>query len=114
MKIPNNFDGAKFADKYKLSAFDGDFWVEKGSNLICPSLPNLTGADIADCVIDAWIAIRIERDKLLAESDWTQLLDVVLTQDEKLEWSEYRQSLRDMPQDFENPEDVIFPEAPNE
>ena len=39
--------------------------------------------------------IREKRNKLLAESDWTQMSDVVLANKE--EWKTYRQALRDLP-----------------
>lgn len=39
--------------------------------------------------------LRIERNKKLAESDWTQSRDVNLHSDE--EWQTYRQALRDLP-----------------
>jgi hypothetical protein len=45
--IPPNFDGTKFIERYG----DIDFRVI-GDELICPSLPNLTTADIADLVVD--------------------------------------------------------------
>jgi len=57
-------------------------------------------------------AIRNERDRLLTESDWTQLSDAALTFDERAMWQTYRQSLRDIPQNYANPDDVIFPETP--
>jgi len=47
--IPNNFDGAFFMSKFAKGQFD--FRVD-GDQLICPSLPNLTDEDIADCVVD--------------------------------------------------------------
>jgi len=40
------------------------------------------------------ISVRSERNKLLAESDWTQSRDVNLLND--LEWKEYRQELRNI------------------
>jgi len=61
----------------------------------------------------AWDDIRKERDVLLAMYDWTQLADVALTIEEKAAWSDYRQALRDLPQMFESPEDVVFPTSPN-
>ena len=39
--------------------------------------------------------VREIRDKLLAESDWTQNRDVVLLND--ITWKRYRQDLRDLP-----------------
>lgn len=41
-------------------------------------------------------ARRRRRDQLLAGSDWTQLPDAPLTEDEKADWRDYRQSLRDL------------------
>jgi len=47
----------------------------------------------------ALTALRIERDKLIAESDWTQLADVQSIHDDiwKTAWATYRQQLRDLP-----------------
>ena len=39
--------------------------------------------------------LREMRDKLLAESDWTQSRDVTLSND--ADWKTYRQALRDLP-----------------
>ena len=39
--------------------------------------------------------VRVIRDRLLAESDWTQNRDVVLLNDTT--WQQYRQDLRDLP-----------------
>ena len=47
--------------------------------------------------IDFWIAVRIERNNLLSESDWTQMSDSPLSDSKKTEWATYRQSLRDLP-----------------
>jgi hypothetical protein len=41
--------------------------------------------------------VRQERDRRLAECDWTQVADVPLTEEEKNEWRTYRQILRDLP-----------------
>lgn len=64
-------------------------------------------------IFGGWNAIKVQRNILLSESDWTQMADAPLTIGEKLLWSEYRQALRDIPQTFANPEDVIFPEKPS-
>ncbi len=42
--------------------------------------------------------IREYRNRLLAESDWTQVPDAQLSDDEREVWREYRQALRDVPQ----------------
>lgn len=39
---------------------------------------------------------RLDRDALLRESDWTQVLDSPLTDDQKTQYRTYRQALRDI------------------
>ena len=41
--------------------------------------------------------LRIHRDRLLTECDWTQLSDAKLSSSKKNEWITYRQLLRDLP-----------------
>lgn len=53
--------------------------------------------------------IRSERNKLLAECDWTQLADAP---GNSLAWANYRQSLRDIPQQTGFPWEVIWPTKP--
>jgi hypothetical protein len=53
-----------------------------------------------------------ERVRLLSACDWTQLPDAPLTDTERVTWQQYRQALRDLPQTYPNPSDVIFPEQP--
>ena len=42
------------------------------------------------------ITIRLKRNNLLSESDWTQFNDSPLSNEKKLEWATYRQLLRDV------------------
>lgn len=58
---------------------------------------------------EKWKIIRQQRDSLLAGSDWTQTLDSKVN---KEEWAYYRQQLRDIPQNYSNPDDVIWPLKP--
>jgi len=41
--------------------------------------------------------LRSVRNKLLAESDWTQVPDSPLTEEQRGEWRTYRQELRNLP-----------------
>ena len=54
--------------------------------------------------------IRAQRNQLLKESDWVMFSDVNVTN--KQAWLNYRQALRDVPQNFTNFEDVIWPTKP--
>jgi len=57
-----------------------------------------------------WVTVKDKRYNLLQCSDWTGLNDVSLPN--KQQWVEYRQALRDIPQNFTNPGDVVWPEKP--
>jgi Phage tail assembly chaperone protein len=59
-----------------------------------------------------WNLTRIYRRELLSRCDWTQVSDVALALEEKEAWAAYRQALRNIPQEFDLAEDVIFPEEP--
>ena len=52
---------------------------------------------------------RSERDALLKESDWTQVPDAPVDQ---VAWAEYRQALRDVPQQAGFPTDIDWPTKP--
>jgi len=60
-----------------------------------------------------WLSerMRIVRDRLLAESDWTQLPDAPV---DRAAWSTYRQQLRDFPATWTAGPTVTFPTPPNE
>jgi len=59
-----------------------------------------------------WEDIRVERDSLLAACDWTQLRDCRLLEEKVEEWATYRQALRDLPQSYSTPDEVVFPHLP--
>ena len=56
-----------------------------------------------------WNVIRAERNKLLAESDWTQLPDAPV---DAAAWATYRQALRDITTEA-NPFAIVWPESPS-
>lgn len=69
---------------------------------------------IIDLTIDKLAIITTERDRRLAASDWTQLADAPLSIDLKNQWKNYRQLLRDLPNDplldLDNPNWPIPPQ----
>jgi hypothetical protein len=60
--------------------------------------------------IPTWNDIKSKRNNLLKDSDWVDLPNSPIKN--KSEWLVYRQSLRDIPQNFENPENVVWPKSP--
>ncbi len=59
--------------------------------------------------------LRKKRDALLDASDWTQNEDVQsgMTALEKQAWADYRAALRNMPDDFTDPNIVVYPVLPD-
>lgn len=59
--------------------------------------------------VPTWDDIRTRRDLLLANSDYTQVPD---WPGDGAAWAAYRQQLRDLPQTYDAPEDVVWPTKP--
>jgi len=59
-----------------------------------------------------WTQVRSERDHALADCDWRAGKDVVLSNS----WKDYRQALRDLPQDHAESNDAAdnWPVKPDE
>jgi len=63
----------------------------------------------------AILELRLRRDLMLADTDWTQLPDSPLSDSAKNEWQEYREKLRNLPsenEDILDIDDVSFPTPP--
>jgi hypothetical protein len=56
------------------------------------------------------LRVRAQRDAKLAESDWTQGKDIPDSVSTK--WATYRQALRDVPQQADFPNAVVWPQQP--
>lgn len=74
-------------------------WLEEGNTPLSAPTEELT-----------WDTIRTKRDQLIRESDWTMVQDASVDQ---AQWAAYRQILRDLPQTYTNPEDVVWPTEPS-
>ncbi len=56
---------------------------------------------------DYWKELRQIRNYRLSESDWSQLPDAPITEDQKNAWQEYRQALRDLPENITDPKELV-------
>ncbi|MFG6660099.1 tail fiber assembly protein [Sulfitobacter sp. 915] len=60
----------------------------------------------------AWAEVRYRRYNLLAASDWTQMPDSPHTPEQREAWAVYRQALRDLPENTEDPAAIVWPQPP--
>lgn len=60
----------------------------------------------------AVIEIRTKRNRLLYESDWTQLPNGPLSSELQTAWATYRQALRNITAQSGFPTDVVWPTSP--
>ena len=58
-----------------------------------------------------WDEIRAKRNRILRQTDYTQMPD---WPGNKVPWFNYRKELREIPQKYKNPEDVVWPAPPSE
>ena len=56
---------------------------------------------------------RAQRDKLLANTDWTQVLDAPIDSATREAYRAYRQALRDIPEQEGFPDTITWPELPS-
>lgn len=61
---------------------------------------------------DYWKRLRSDRNRLLAECDWTQAVDAPLTEQKKIEWQTYRTALRTLPDTTTDPRSPTWPQKP--
>ena len=61
---------------------------------------------------EGYQVLRDERNLKLAETDWTQMPDV--PEEIKTAWQVYRQALRDIPENYSNIAEVVWPTKPGE
>jgi hypothetical protein len=84
--------------------------------LICfPSLIQIYDSKNSDNISDGhWLTIaKYWREVLLYDSDWTQIPDNNLTEEQRNSWRLYRQELRDMTDTYPDPTDIVFPDTPS-
>jgi hypothetical protein len=92
--IPNDSNNTDYAEFLQLQASEQAELIEPE-----PVVP-----------VTNWITVRAIRDLLLKESDWTTSSDAPVANKEA--WLEYRQALRDLPETYSDPNEVVWPTKP--
>ena len=89
-------------------------WGDATHRLVDGEFVEITQTD-AEALAQIWMAVRMRRDYLLTRSDWTQTTDSPLAAEQRSAWQMYRQTLRDLTDDFSHAttiEEVAFPDIP--
>ena len=69
--------------------------------------------DAVEAVKVTTMMVRAERNARLAACDWTDLPNAPLTDEQRESWLIYRQQLRDMPAEMEDPTRPPWPTPPS-
>ena len=124
VKVPDiiawKYPEAKFhyqGDGVQIKKHDNNGDVCEGLTWLDDNINKPTKAQIDSWRSDAeeaykWDDVREKRDSLLAKSDYVMMADYPL--EDKDEWASYRELLRDIPQTYDDPDDVTYPDIPLE
>jgi hypothetical protein len=94
--------------RYQIAFRDGVYQIENNWYTKY-SVKDLDAEGIALRDAEQAKAVRDNRNRLIAECDWTQLNDSPV---DKAAWATYRQELRDLPLQAGFPFDVTYPTKP--
>lgn len=94
----------------------GRSYLDNGTVIMMPEQPSSN--HVADRVNKQWVLdeqllaneVRVTRNRLISDTDWTQLPDVSLATRDK--WKAYRQALRDITTQPGYPKNVKWPLKP--
>ena len=104
---------------YEIDSLDS--WKDHGLLVLSPRHDGQTGWILDDNNVwidptapteeQKWIAVKRNRNGLLAKTDIYLLNDFPITAEQKAKIITYRQQLRDIPITYTNADDVVFPEV---
>ena len=100
-KIDGVFDATIPLDEANTDYQEYLEWVAEGNT-----------AEAADEDTLTWDDIRVTRNQILRDTDWTMTTGATVDQ---AQWAAYRQVIRDIPQTYKDktPDDVVWPTQPS-
>lgn len=112
---PEEIADAGFTEAPAFPTYEaGTHRVEWNSSLLDWSVIPLTEQELTHALNLKWAAIREERDMMLDDSDTLLLKEIETNGVVSQGLKDYRQSLRDIPQTYETPSDVVWPSLNSE
>jgi hypothetical protein len=100
-----------YTDDYTKNIEEGTPILSDSSYIQVWNITDATEEEISAKFEEKWVEVRIMRDALLAQSDWTQFQDSPISGTTLVEWQTYRQSLRDVTSQ-QNPYNLSWPVKP--
>lgn len=116
--IPNDIDEIGDFQSYQMTPIPSIEWNENCYEVVPVERVQQWHVELANqAEIEARILskieqVRDERRPKLSETDWTQIPDNQLTPEQKQQWADYRQQLRDITTQSGFPWTVIWPQPP--
>jgi hypothetical protein len=104
-------EATEYTDDYTKNIEEGTPILSDSSYIQVWNITDATESEISAKLEEKWVEIRIMRDALLAQSDWTQFQDSPISGTTLVEWQTYRQSLRDVTSQ-QNPYNLSWPAKP--
>lgn len=101
----------EYIDDYTKNIEEGTPILSDTSYIQVWNIIDASEEEISAKLEEKWVEVRIMRDALLAQSDWTQFQDSPLSGTTLVEWQTYRQSLRDITSQ-PNPYNLSWPAKP--
>lgn len=113
--VAKQIDPAKFQVRGEQVVFLSEADNTSGNQSIIQSIvTNYTSLAASHTLEKAWGSVRVKRNNLLLESDWTRLDDSPITVEKKAEWATYRQALRDLPETYASDINaIVWPTKPS-
>jgi hypothetical protein len=103
------------SDQDNVSAKDGEGLIDghydqSTKMVVDGSVVDIPAFTVEQEEIDrAWVSLKGSRNMMLQSTDWTQVPDAPVDQ---AAWAVYRQELRDLPANTEDPNEVVWPKPP--
>jgi hypothetical protein len=88
-------------------------WTVQPPELQASAQPVIEAFDIAaEELLSQFADLRVTRNALLVDSDWTHMSDVTISAASLSAWAVYRQALRDLPANTVDPANPVWPTEP--
>jgi len=118
--LSSDYDGLVCRESILLVMFKNDI-SQSDKDLVNTYWDQLTEESFLPTDEEKWADIKKQRVICFQETEWIKLrhrdqqdrgIPTTLSMEQYQDWLDYWQALRDLPETYPNPDDVVFPEQP--